>query len=88
MSMDYIGYEVQRLKQRYHETDPFKLCAAMHILVLFLPMGTYEGACKGFFLVQSKKEQSPSTVTYHVRCNESLLHTNWDMPSCTEKLWG
>ena len=55
MSVDYISREVQRLKQRYKETDPFRLCAAMNIIVLFVPMGTYEGACKGFFLVQSRK---------------------------------
>ena len=55
MSVDYISREVQRLKQRYKESDPFKLCAAMKIIVLFVPMGTYEGACKGFFLAQSRK---------------------------------
>ena len=55
MSVDYISREVQRLKQRYKETDPFKLCAAMNIIVLFVPMGTYERACKGFFLAQSRK---------------------------------
>ena len=55
MSVDYISREVQRLKQRYKETDPFRLCAAMKIIVLFVPMGTYEGACKGFFLAQSRK---------------------------------
>lgn len=55
MSMDFISREVQRLKRKHNETDPFKLCRAMGIIVLFEPMGTYKGACKGFFLSQSRK---------------------------------
>lgn len=56
MSVEYISREVQRLKHRYHETDPFELCAAMNIIVMRIPMGTYEGACKGFFLAQSREK--------------------------------
>ena len=55
MTMDYICREVERLKRKFHETDPFKLCDAMGIILLYAPMGTYPGACKGFFLAQSRK---------------------------------
>lgn len=53
MTVDYICREVERLKRKFHETDPFKLCDAMGIILLYAPMGTYPGACKGFFLAQS-----------------------------------
>lgn len=55
MTVDYICRKVKRLKRKFHETDPFMLCKAMGILLLYAPMGTYDGACKGFFLVQSRK---------------------------------
>ena len=55
MTMDYICREVERLKREFHETDPFLLCDAMGIILLYAPMGTYPGACKGFFLAQSRK---------------------------------
>ena len=55
MTMDYIFREVERLQRKYHETDPFKMCDDMGIMVAFEPMGVYEGACKGFFLAQSRK---------------------------------
>ena len=55
MTVDFICREVERLKRKFHETDPFKLCDAMGIILLYEPMGTYSGACKGFFLAQSRK---------------------------------
>ena len=55
MTMDYICREVERLKRKFHETDPFLLCDAMGIILLYEPMGTYPGACKGFFLAKSRK---------------------------------
>ena len=55
MTVDFICREVERLKRKFHETDPFKLCDAMGIILLYEPMGTYPGACKGFFLAQSRK---------------------------------
>ena len=55
MTMDSIAREAERLRRKFQEADPFKLCADMGIIVGFEPMGTYEGACKGFFLSQSRK---------------------------------
>lgn len=56
MSFDWISREVRRLKRKYDETDPFRLCRAMGIILLFVPMGTYDGACKGFFMAQNRKK--------------------------------
>ena len=56
MSMDYISREVMRIKNKYRENDPYRLCDAMGLILLFEPMGLYEGACKGFFLMQSRKK--------------------------------
>ena len=54
MVTDWISREVCRLERKYNEPDPLALCERMGILVLFQPMGTYTGACKGFFLSQSR----------------------------------
>lgn len=56
MSMDYISREVKRIKNKYKENDPYRLCDAMGLILIFEPMGLYEGACKGFFLMQSRKK--------------------------------
>lgn len=41
---------VRKLKKKYDTTDPFTLCKAMGIILLFQPMGTHEGAIKGFYM--------------------------------------
>ena len=56
MTTDFICREVLRLKKKYHETDLLRLCNAMGILILREPMGIFDGACKGFFLIQSRKK--------------------------------
>ncbi len=53
-SFDSICEQVQKLKRKYDESDPFKLCRDMGIKLLFSPMGKDETDCKGFFLVQSR----------------------------------
>ena len=55
MTMEYITREVDALRRRFHEDDPIRLCEAMGIIVAREPMGTYHGACKGFFMAQSRK---------------------------------
>ena len=45
---------VRKLKRQYGESDPFKLCQAMGIIVRFESMGTHEGAIKGFFIYQNR----------------------------------
>ena len=54
MSISWISSEIERLKDKYDETDPFKICHDMGILVNLEPMGSYDGACKGFFIAQSR----------------------------------
>ena len=54
MVTDWVSREVCRLERKYNEPDPLALCEQMGILVLFQPTGTYAGACKGFFLSQSR----------------------------------
>lgn len=41
---------VWKLKRRYDESDPFRLCEAMGVILLFQPMGKHEGAIKGFYM--------------------------------------
>ena len=45
---------VDRLKRRYHETDPIKLCAAMGIILIPQSLGIAQDAIKGFYL-ESKR---------------------------------
>lgn len=73
MTMDWISCEVERLQRKYKETDPFKLCAAMGIIVDYHPMGNYDGACKGFFLSQSRKR---------------LIMVNSDLPRQFQRIIG
>ena len=50
MQYSHIVSAVERLKKRYHETDPFELCKAGGIILLFRPLGTDPDSVKGFFL--------------------------------------
>ncbi len=54
MDMDQISDTVAMIKRRYDETDPFKLCRAMKIKVLYESMGRDRDCCKGFFMEQSR----------------------------------
>ena len=53
-SFESICECVEKLKRKYGESDPFKLCKLMGINVLLYPMGNGSEACKGFFLYQSR----------------------------------
>ena len=56
MTIECISQAVEKLIEKYEERDPFRLAKALKIKVLFEPMGDYEEACKGFFMVQSRKK--------------------------------
>ena len=45
-----ISKSVEKLKRKYGESDPFRLCQDMGIKLLFQALGTHPGAIKGFFL--------------------------------------
>lgn len=50
MTYAEITESVKALKRRYGESDPFRLCRAMDIKLLYQAMGTHPHAVKGFFL--------------------------------------
>lgn len=54
MTIENIAVEAQKLKKKYHETDPWKLASCMNIQVSLVPMGLFEGCCKGFFLIHKR----------------------------------
>lgn len=56
MSIEYISQEARRIKTKYEENDLVQLCRAMRISLIFSPMGTGAGACKGFYLLQSRRQ--------------------------------
>lgn len=56
MSIEYISKEAARIKKKYGKKDPFSLCRAMSISLIFSDMGKGGGACKGFYLLQSRKQ--------------------------------
>ncbi len=56
MSIHYISKEVKRIQNKYREKDPYMLCRALNISLVTLPMGLGSEACKGFYLLQSRKQ--------------------------------
>lgn len=88
-AIDVISKEVSRLKNLYHETDPFRLCSVLKIIVLYAPMGTGEKCCKGFFLAQSRKRSitinsDMTPVMQRVIAAHELGHT----VNAHESQWG
>lgn len=61
---------VEKVKRRYRENDPFRLCRAMDIKLIFTSLGTEKDSIKGFFL-ESKRIR---TITI-----------NSDLPSIIQK---
>lgn len=55
MDMNYISREVEKIKNKFDQSDPSKLCEDMKISLLYHPMGLFENACKGFYMEQSRK---------------------------------
>ncbi len=56
MSIEFISKEVKRIRKKYAAKDPGSLCQAMNISLLSAAMGPGSGACKGFYLMQSRKQ--------------------------------
>lgn len=55
MNTQFIHQEVLRVVKKYDERDPYRICDAMGIIVKPILQGTYQGACKGFFMCQSRQ---------------------------------
>jgi Zn-dependent peptidase ImmA (M78 family) len=49
-----ISTAVAKLIKKYDERNPFRLCRAMGIKLIFQPMGTAPDAVKGFFLKKNR----------------------------------
>lgn len=56
MTIETIADAANQLKAKYGESDPVKLAHDMKILVSYEPMGTYDGCCKGFFIIYKRKK--------------------------------
>ncbi|GHU70847.1 hypothetical protein FACS1894184_16870 [Clostridia bacterium] len=54
MGLMHCAFEAKRIKRKYGETNPVRLCAAMGIHLMYAAMGAGEGSCKGFYLYQSR----------------------------------
>lgn len=54
MTYSQLCESVEKLKKKYDEPDPFRLCRAMGIVLLMEPMGTAPDAVKGFFLERNR----------------------------------
>jgi len=55
MSIEYISGKVARIRKKYDQTDPYRLCRAMHIMLVTESMGSQPGACKGFVLYKARQ---------------------------------
>ena len=69
--IENICREVARLKRKYDEDDPVRLAKAMGIIVSYEPMGREPSACKGFFMIQSRKK---------------LIMINSDLPKVVQRI--
>lgn len=71
MSYAEICEAVEAIQKKYRESDPFRLCSAMGIKLIFQSLGNDPDAIKGFFL-ESKRIR---TIT-----------VNSDLPSVIQKI--
>ena len=54
MTIETISGIARRLKGKYGEDDPERLCRAMGVKIERIPMGKSPNACKGFFIRKSR----------------------------------
>ncbi|MCD8151284.1 MAG: ImmA/IrrE family metallo-endopeptidase [Clostridiales bacterium] len=64
LTIEMIADAANKLKKKYGESDPFRLARDMKIILSFVPMGTYDGCCKGFFIIHKRKK--------HITINSDL----------------
>lgn len=64
MTIEMITETVHKLQKKYDETDPLRLTHALKILVRYVPMGLYDGCCKGFFMTACRQR--------HITVNSDL----------------
>ena len=71
MSYAEVCGAVEALQKKYHESDPFRLCEDMNILLLSQSLGNDPDAIKGFYL-ESKRIR---TIT-----------VNCDLPEAVQRI--
>lgn len=54
MTYAIICDKVRELQRKYDEHDPFRLCRAMGIHLVFRSLGTHEDCIKGFFIERNR----------------------------------
>lgn len=80
-----ISDTVNSIKNKYRETDPFKLCEEMSIILMPKCWGTDEDCIKGFFVTQNKckliaynsdlPEPMQNMIIFH-EIGHSVLHSD------------
>lgn len=53
-NFDFICEQVGKLKTKYDEIDPFKLCKCLGVKILWAPMGKSAESCKGFYFTHNR----------------------------------
>ena len=71
MSYAEVCGAVEALQKKYHESNPFRLCEDMNILLLSQALGNAPDAIKGFYL-ESKRIR---TIT-----------VNYDLPEAVQRI--
>ena len=83
MSYAEIVKAVEKLKKRYCENDPFRLCEAMGIKLIYASLGAEADAIKGFFFENRRiktitiNADLPYTLQKLILCHElghAMLH--------------
>lgn len=68
MSYEQICRAVKTIQRKYEETDPFRLCRDMNILLRQVNLGTEPDAIKGFYL----KEKNIRSITVNCDLPEAI----------------
>ncbi len=85
MTYDEICREVEKVKARYHQDDPYRLCRAMGIKLIRASFGTAPDAIKGFFLESQRiktitiNDDLPEVIQRIITSHElghAVLHRN------------
>lgn len=79
MTIELISERVKKLTKKYDETDPGKLAKAMGILVNYVPMGDYDGCCKGFMVTYHRISTSQSIVIWRKKYRRLSWPMSWAM---------
>lgn len=83
MSYAEVCGAVEALQKKYHESDPFRLCEDMNILLLSQTLGNAPDAIKGFYLESKRIRTITVNCDLRKQFSESLSPMSWVMQCCT-----